>query len=58
MSKRNNSIPNTFANCRVTSVLPTPVGPANKKHPTGFCGSRKPERANLIAEAKAVMAAS
>ncbi len=36
MSKRINSTPRILATCRVTSVLPTPVGPVNKKHPTGL----------------------
>jgi hypothetical protein len=36
MSKRINSMPMILASCRVTSVLPTPVGPANRKEPMGF----------------------
>ena len=30
MSKRNSSTPSEDASCRATSVLPTPVGPANR----------------------------
>jgi hypothetical protein len=35
MSKRISSTPSAIASWRVTSVLPTPVGPANRKEPTG-----------------------
>ena len=37
------------ASCLASSVLPTPVGPANRKLPIGFSGARRPERASLIA---------
>ena len=46
------------ASCRVTSVLPTPVGPANRKEPTGLRWSPRPERAILIAAASASIALS
>jgi len=36
MSKRTNSTPMAMASWRVTSVLPTPVGPENKNEPTGL----------------------
>ena len=58
MSRRTNSTPNNFANCLVTSVLPTPVGPANTKLPTGLSGAFKPARDNLIADESAVIASS
>ena len=51
MSKRRNSTPITLASWRATSVLPTPVGPANRKAPTGRSGCARPERASLIARA-------
>ena len=49
MSKRRNSTPIAIASCRVTSVLPTPVGPASRKLPSGFLWSPRPERAILMA---------
>ena len=45
-----NSTPIHFASCLVTSVLPTPVGPANKKEPIGLSSFERPERDNLIAD--------
>ena len=42
----------------MTSVLPTPVGPAKTKLPTGLSGVFKPARDSLIADAKASMASS
>ena len=56
MSKRTSSTPRTFANCLLTSVLPTPVGPANKKLPIGLVPSRSPARASLIAVESTSMA--
>ena len=56
MSKRISSIPIIRASWRVTSVFPTPVGPANRNEPIGFAGSRKPERDILIAAANVSMA--
>ncbi|MCY1555903.1 hypothetical protein D9M68_926040 [compost metagenome] len=58
MSKRRSSTPSVSANCLATSVLPTPVGPVNRYEPIGFSGSRRPARASLIAEERAVMAES
>ena len=58
ISKRTNSTPSSLASCFVTSVLPTPVGPANTKLPTGLSGAFKPARDNLIADASAVIASS
>ena len=48
MSKRTSSTPSVSASWRVTSVLPTPVGPANRNEPTGLRWSPRPERAILI----------
>ena len=36
------------ANCLQISVLPTPVGPANKNDPIGLSTCAKPERDNLM----------
>ena len=36
ISKRISSIPKIRANCRVTSVFPTPVGPAKRNEAIGF----------------------
>ena len=58
MSKRMNSMPSTEASCLATSVLPTPVGPANRKEPTGFSGWPRPARDSLIADASAWIASS
>ena len=58
MSKRINSTPKTLANCRVTSVLPTPVGPAKRNEPIVFCASLSPARDNFIADARAEIASS
>ena len=44
--------------CFATSVLPTPVGPENKKDPIGLSVLPKPARAILIAEANASIAGS
>ena len=43
-------MPSCIASCLVTSVLPTPVGPANRKLPIGLSGLARPERASLIAD--------
>ena len=48
MSKRNNFTPMMRANCLQISVLPTPVGPANKNDPIGLSTCAKPERDNLM----------
>ena len=53
ISKRINSTPIHLASCLVTSVLPTPVGPANKNEPTGFSSLDKPERDKRIADVSA-----
>ncbi|MNN92839.1 hypothetical protein D3C81_2111850 [compost metagenome] len=58
MSKRTSSIPNCSASWRVTSVLPTPVGPANRKLPIGFSGLPNPERDSLMADARLSMPGS
>ncbi len=58
MSKRTSSMPSCRASCLVTSVLPTPVGPANRKLPIGLSGLPRPERASLIADARVSMAGS
>ena len=42
ISKRVSSSPSCSANCFVTSVLPTPVGPASKKEPMGLSPDRSP----------------
>ena len=39
-----------FANCLVSSVFPTPVGPANKKEPIGFSLFLKPTFESFIHE--------
>ena len=41
-----------------SSVLPTPVGPRNKKEPVGLCGSDRPERERRMAWETAAMASS
>ncbi len=51
MSKRSSSTPMMLASWRQTSVLPTPVGPANRKEPIGLRPSFSPARESLIAEA-------
>src|SRR6266478_6472673 len=56
MSKRRNSTPSAAASCFATSVLPTPVGPAKRKEPTGFSGWPSPARARRIAETTVSMA--
>ena len=61
MSKRTSdfSLPNrNSASRRATSVLPTPVGPRNRKHPTGRPGAFSPARLRRMARASAVMALS
>ena len=37
-------------NCLQISVLPTPVGPANKNEPIGCSTGDNPERESLIAD--------
>src|SRR4029450_353048 len=44
MSKRMNSLPRRNASCLASSVLPTPVGPVNRKHPAGRSGCASPAR--------------
>src|SRR5918998_506060 len=46
------------ASVRASSVLPTPVGPRNRKLPMGRFGSESPARARLIASATASTASS
>ncbi|MCY1296988.1 hypothetical protein D9M70_464090 [compost metagenome] len=58
MSKRTSSIPRAFASWRATSVLPTPVGPAKRKEPTGLSGDFRPARDSLMAVDRESMAAS
>ena len=53
ISKRMSSTPRDLASCRASSVFPTPVGPVNKKLPTGRRGALRPARDNLIAATKA-----
>src|SRR5690554_7377512 len=56
ISKRIKSTPIHLASWRHTSVLPTPVGPANRKDPIGFSPEFNPARDNLIAVAKVSIA--
>ena len=56
MSKRTSRCPGC-SQLAATSVLPTPVGPLNRKAPIGFWGLPRPERDILIALASASMAA-
>ena len=42
------------ARARASSVLPTPVGPRNRKLPIGRCGSERPARERRMALATAV----
>ena len=49
---------NTSARALESSVLPTPVGPRNKKDPMGRLGSCKPTRPLRTAFATAVTASS
>lgn len=61
MSKRTKdfSEPNrNSASRRATSVFPTPVGPRNRKQPTGRAGDLSPARLRRMARASAVMALS
>ena len=58
ISKRKSSIPIVRANCTVTSVLPTPVGPANKNEPTGLLSALNPARLSLIASVNTSIALS
>ena len=53
-----NSIPRILASCLDISVLPTPVGPANKKDPIVLLSSLSPALDSFIALAKDVMAGS
>ena len=50
MSKRRNSTPSAAASCLASSVLPTPVGPANRNEPTGLSGVPSPARDRRMAE--------
>ena len=47
-----------MATCRATSVLPTPVGPVNRKQPTGRSGVPRPARERFIEVTRALMASS
>ena len=47
-----------FASARPSSVLPTPVGPRNRKLPSGRLASCRPARARRIAFATATTASS
>ncbi|MNE42889.1 hypothetical protein D3C80_1370390 [compost metagenome] len=58
MSKRTSSTPSALASCRAASVLPTPVGPANRNEPTGLSGALSPARDSLIAVDSESMAGS
>ena len=58
ISKRMSSSPSKRANWRVTSVLPTPVGPASRKDPMGFSPPLRPARASLIEAESASIALS
>ena len=51
-------MPSTRASCFASSVLPTPVGPANKKLPVGLSGLPRPERESLIAALSELIALS
>mmetsp|Transcript_33093 Transcript_33093/g.78491 ORF Transcript_33093/g.78491 Transcript_33093/m.78491 type:complete len:207 (+) Transcript_33093:803-1423(+) len=44
------------ATALASSVLPTPVGPRNRKAPVGWCGRPSPARVRWIAEATAATA--
>ena len=46
-----NSLPRCSASCLASSVLPTPVGPVNRKQPAGRSGWPRPARERLIARA-------
>src|SRR5216683_1210734 len=43
-----NSFPRWRASCLASSVLPTPVGPVNRKQPAGWSGWPRPARARLM----------
>jgi len=61
ISKRTSdfSLPNrNSAKARATSVLPTPVGPRNRKEPEGRLGDFKPARERRMARASAEIAFS
>src|SRR5215204_358064 len=47
-----------FASALHSSVLPTPVGPRNRKEPVGRFGSERPERERRMAFATALIASS
>ena len=49
ISKRNNLTPIIRESCLQISVLPTPVGPANKNEPIGCSMGERPERDSFIA---------
>ena len=51
-------MPSVSASWRVTSVLPTPVGPEKRNEEIGRSGFPKPDRANLIALTNALIALS
>ena len=56
---RARSLPNrNAASERATSVFPTPVGPRNRKDPTGRPGAFSPARERRMARASAEMARS
>ena len=56
MSNLTNSIPIIEANCLLTSVLPTPVGPENKKEPTGLPSVLNPALASFIVDPRVSIA--
>ncbi len=56
MSKRINSIPRVWANCLVTSVFPTPVGPENRQDTIGLSVFPMPALAIFIEFASAEIA--
>ena len=58
MSKRRRGIPSSSARVLASSVLPTPVGPTNKKFATGLSLERKPARERFTALVTPSMAVS
>ena len=58
MSKRRKGTPSAFASCLESSVLPTPVGPVNRKQPIGRSTPESPARPRLTARTTVLIAAS
>ena len=56
ISSLTNSIPRKKASCLVSSVLPTPVGPVNKKEQIGFSSLPMPAFDVLTAETTSLVA--